>query len=149
MKTSHTISIESTTNWKSVESVQTLMGWHQHSNGSPADVKGSPPIENNPRLRKMATPPALQPTQHKMLCHLRLMWMNDMDRPTRHVLQISSNFFLFDPVTKIIYLNYKRKIKPESKRSMKINSSNWWQHLSNLIPQLLHNKWGAYFCGLL
>ena len=98
------------------------MGWNQHSNGSPADVKSSPPIENNPSPRKMATPPALQPTQHKMSCHLRLMWMNDMDRPTRHILQISSNFFLSS--TKIIYLNYKRKIKPESKRSIKINSYN-------------------------
>ena len=51
------------------------MGWHQYSNGSPADVNGNPLIENNPKPRKMAIPPALQPTQHKMSCHLRLMWM--------------------------------------------------------------------------
>ena len=46
-----------------------------HSNGSPADVKGSPLIENNPRPRKMAAPPVLQPTQHKMSCHH--VWITD------------------------------------------------------------------------
>ena len=80
--------------------MQTLMGWHQNSNGLPVDVNGNQLIiENNPQTKGKghSTSTPAQPVQNVMSSETdmdaKMREVNDMNRPTRHVPQILFNLF--------------------------------------------------------